>query len=74
MNIDETYSVPCPECGETEFSQPEPLDDDTFVTCNKCGFSAPLIDIKEHGVAKAKDHLERQAKAAIETELKRLFK
>ncbi|MEZ6138884.1 MAG: hypothetical protein R3C53_28700 [Pirellulaceae bacterium] len=34
----------------------------------------PLIDIKEHGIAKAKDHLERQAKAAIETELKRLFK
>ena len=74
MKIDETFSIPCPECGETEFSQPEPLDDETFVTCRKCGFSAPLIDIKEHGRAKAKEHLKRQAKAAIETELKRLFK
>lgn len=74
MNIDETFQVPCPECGETEFSHPEPLDDDTFVTCTKCGFSAPLADFKEHGLAKAKDHLERQAKAEIEKELKRLFK
>ena len=74
MDIDETFSVPCPECGETEFSHPEPLDDDTFVTCAKCGFSAPLIDLKEHGVAKAQEHLAQQAADAIEEELKRLFK
>ena len=74
MDIDDTFSIPCPECGGTEFSHPEPLDDDTFVTCSKCGFSAPLIDFEEHGIAKAKEHVTRQAKDAIEKELKRWLK
>jgi hypothetical protein len=74
VNIEESFHVTCPECGETEFSHPESLDNDTFVTCTKCGFAAQLVDLKEHGLAKTKTHFERQAKVKIEKELKRMFK
>ena len=50
MKIDETFSIPCPQCGGASFHLPEPLEDDSFVKCNQCGFEVMLCDLKEHGL------------------------
>lgn len=74
LKIDKEFPVPCPNCSESEFSHSGSLEDDTLVTCTTCGFSTVFADIKEHGVAKAKQHIAKQVKDAVEKELKRIFK
>ena len=74
MKIDESFSIPCPECGGTEFQFPEPLEDDSFVKCGQCDFEIMLCDLREHGVHHAKEHVTAQVKQQLEKELRRLFK
>ncbi|QDT10525.1 ECs_2282 family putative zinc-binding protein [Planctomycetes bacterium K23_9] len=74
MKIDDTFSIPCPECGGTEIELPDPLDDDSFVKCGQCGFEVVLADIKEHGLHKAKEHVTKQVKQQLTKELRKHFK
>ncbi len=74
MKIDETFSIPCPECGGTEFHRPDPLEDDSFVKCDQCGFEVMVADLKEHGLHEAKEHVAKQVQKQLKKELRKFFK
>ena len=66
--------IQCPECGHTEFEQPENIQDDDFVKCNECKFEIMLSDLKEVGIEQAKEIVIPEAKKEIEKILKNAFK
>jgi DNA-directed RNA polymerase subunit RPC12/RpoP len=74
MEINENFSIPCPECGGTDFEVPEPLEDDSFIKCAQCGFEVLLADIKEHGLEKAREHVTDQIQKQLKKEFGKLFK
>lgn len=74
MKIDETFSIPCPECGGTEFELPDPLEDDSLVKCAQCSFEATLADIREHGLHEAKEDVTKQIKRQFKKEFRKYFK
>ena len=67
-------TIQCPQCGHTEFEQPENLKDDDFVRCDNCNFEIMLADLREVGIEQAKKILIPEAKAEIEKMLKKAFK
>lgn len=66
--------IQCPECGHTEFEQPENVQDDDFVKCNECKFEIMLSDLREVGIEQAKEIVIPEAKKEIEKILKNAFK
>lgn len=66
--------IQCPQCGHTEFDQPENPKDDDFVKCNNCHFEIMLADLKEVGIEQAQEAVLPEAKAEIEKMLKKAFK
>jgi hypothetical protein len=66
--------MPCPKCGGTEFKYTEPLADDSFVECSHCGLALPLADIKQHGMALAKDQIAKEITSELRNSLGKLFK
>jgi len=67
-------STQCPECGHTQFEQPDNVQDDDFVRCNGCGFQIMLADLKEFSAEQAKEIAIPEAKKEIEKMLKKAFK
>ncbi len=74
MKIDEIFSIPCPECGGTDFHLPDQLEDDSFVKCGQCGFEVMVCDLEEHGLYEAKEHVTKHVKQQLQKEIRRLFK
>lgn len=74
MRIDDTFNIPCPQCGGTAFHLPEPLEDDSFVKCDQCGFEVMVCDLREHGLHEAKDHVTKQVQEQLQKELRKFFK
>ncbi|MDO6617959.1 MULTISPECIES: hypothetical protein [unclassified Shewanella] len=70
----ESIQIQCPQCGETEFEQPDNVQDDDFVKCNHCKFEMMLADLKEVGIEQAKEVIIPEAKKEIENMLKKAFK
>ena len=68
------YSVPCPDCGGTEFAFPENADDDSVVTCDQCGLEITVSDLREHGLHHAQEHAVEQIRAELEKKLGKHFK
>ena len=66
--------IQCPECGHTEFEQPENVQDDDFVKCNQCKFEVMLCDLKEVGIEQAMEVAIPEAKKEIEKMLKKALK
>ncbi|QDE31985.1 ECs_2282 family putative zinc-binding protein [Shewanella polaris] len=66
--------IQCPECGHTEFEQPDNVQDDDFVKCNQCKFEVMLCDLKEAGIEQAKKVVIPEAKKEIEKMLKNALK
>lgn len=66
-------SIQCPECGHTEFEQPDNVQDNDFVKCNSCGFQIMLADLKEVDIEQAKEIVIPEAKKEIEKMLKKAF-
>jgi hypothetical protein len=66
--------IQCPECGHTEFEQPDNVQDDDFVKCNQCKFEVMLCDLKEVGIEQAKEVVIPEAKKEIEKMLKKALK
>lgn len=69
-----SISIQCPQCGHTEFQQPENVQDTDFVKCNFCGHEIMLSDLREVGIEQAKEIVIPEAKKAIEEILKKAFK
>jgi uncharacterized Zn finger protein len=67
-------SIQCPECGHTEFEQPEDLKDDDFVKCHQCGLEIMLADLREVGIEQAREVVIPEAKKEIEKMIKKAFK
>ncbi|RPB32127.1 ECs_2282 family putative zinc-binding protein [Vibrio parahaemolyticus] len=67
-------SIKCPECGHTEFEQPEDVKDDDFVKCVNCNFDIMLGDLKEIGIEQAKEVVIPEIKAELDKMLKKTFK
>lgn len=67
-------SIQCPECGHTEFEQPEDVKDDDFVKCCQCGFEIMLSDLKEVGMEQAKEAMRPEIKKESENMFKKAFK
>lgn len=67
-------SIQCPECGYTEFEQPEDVKDDDFVKCHQCGFEIMLADLREVGIEQAREVVIPEAKKEIEKMLKKALK
>ena len=68
--MESEYSVPCPQCGGTQFEIPEDAGDDTFVTCDQCGFDIQLADLREHGI----EHVKEQVYDDVRKQLKKALK
>ena len=66
--------IQCPECGNTEFEQPDNVQDDDFVKCSQCKFEIMLADLKEVGIEQAKEVVIPEAKKEIEKMLKKALK
>lgn len=67
-------TIQCPQCGHTDFEQPENVQDDDFVKCVFCGHQIMLCDLKEAGIEQAKEIVIPEAKKEIEEMLKNTFK
>lgn len=67
-------SIQCPECGHTEFEQPDNVQDNDFVKCNQCGFEIMLSDLRGVGIEQAREVIILEAKKEIENVLKKAFK
>ncbi|KRW68813.1 hypothetical protein [Stutzerimonas kunmingensis] len=67
-------SIQCPQCGHTDFEQPENVQDDDFVKCVFCGHQIMLCDLKEVGIEQAKQVIVPEAKKEIEAMLKKALK
>lgn len=70
----EHFQIQCPQCGNTEFEQPENVQDDDFVKCNQCLFEIMLSDLKEVGIEQAREAIIPEAKKEIERMLKNALK
>ena len=68
------YSVPCPDCGGTDFQFPDDADDDSFVTCDQCSLEITVADLREHGLDHAKEHAVEQIRAELKKKLGKFFK
>lgn len=71
-----TKNIPiqCPQCGHTDFEQPDNVQDHDFVKCVFCGYQIMLCDPKEAGIEQAKQVILPEAKKEIEAMLKKAFK
>ena len=67
-------AIKCPQCGHTDFEQPDIVQDDDFVKCVFCGHQIMLCDLKEVGIEQAKQVIIPEAKKEIEAMLKKAFK
>lgn len=67
-------SIQWPQCGHTDFEQPENVQDDDFVKCVFCGHQIMLCDLKEAGIEQAKQVIIPEAKKEIEAMIKKAFK
>ncbi|MBP0938980.1 hypothetical protein V2K16_01955 [Pseudomonas alliivorans] len=67
-------AIQCPQCGHTDFEQPEDVQDDDFVKCVFCGHQIMLCDLKEASVSQAKEIIMPEAKKEIEKMLKKALK
>ena len=74
MKIEEEFQIPCPKCGGNRYRIPENADDDSLIECDKCGFTASLQDLREHGLELAKDHVLEEVQKEIKRNLGRYFK
>lgn len=69
-----SIAIQCPQCGNTDFEQPDNVQDDDFVKCVFCGNQIMLCDLKEAGIEQAKQAIIPEAKKEIETMLKKALK
>ena len=67
-------SIQCPECGHTEFEQPDDVQDDSLVKCNQCDFVIMLCDLKEAGIEQARQIVIPEIKEAVSKMIKDAFK
>lgn len=67
-------NIQCPQCGKTDFEQPENVQDDDFVKCVFCGHQIILSDLKELGIEQAKATVLPEVEAEIMAMLKKSFK
>ncbi|SEC45881.1 hypothetical protein SAMN04490187_4449 [Pseudomonas jessenii] len=74
MNISEQHTIQCPQCGGTQFEQPQILSDGDWVTCVTCAQSFPVDDIRQVGLDQAMGVVIPEIKAEVEKMLKGLFK
>jgi DNA-directed RNA polymerase subunit RPC12/RpoP len=74
MNISEQHTIQCPQCGGTQFEQPQVLSDDEWVTCVTCAQSFPVDDIRQVGLDQARNVVIPEIKTEVEKMLKGLFK
>lgn len=74
MKIEGDFQIPCPKCGGHEYRIPENADEDSLIECDKCGFTASLQDLREHGLQLAKDHVLGEVQKQIKKSLGRHFK
>ncbi|MBH3442328.1 hypothetical protein I5L59_01880 [Pseudomonas moraviensis] len=74
MNISEQHTIQCPQCGGTQFEQPQVLSDDEWVTCVTCAQSFPVDDIRQEGLDQARNVVIPEIKTEVEKMLKGLFK
>lgn len=74
MNISEQHTIQCPQCGGTQFEQPQVVSDGDWVTCVTCAQSFPVYDIRQVGLDQARNVVIPEIKAEVEKMLKGLFK
>lgn len=74
MSKTRLLAIQCPQCGHTDFEQPEDVQDDDFVKCVFCGHQIMLCDLKEAAVSQAKQVIMPEAKKEIEKMLKKALK
>jgi hypothetical protein len=74
MKIPEQHTIQCPQCGGTQFDQPQVVSDGDWVTCVTCAQSFPLDDIRQVGLDQAMEVVIPDVKAEVEKMLKDLFK
>lgn len=74
MKISEQHTIQCPQCGGTQFEQPQVVNHGDWVTCVTCAQSFPLDDIRQAGLDQALDVAIPEIKAEVEKALKNLFK
>lgn len=74
MNISEQHTIQCPQCGGTQFEQPQVVSEGDWVTCATCAQSFPLDDIRQVGLDQARNVVIPEIKAEVEKMLKGLFK
>jgi DNA-directed RNA polymerase subunit RPC12/RpoP len=74
MNISEQHTIQCPQCGGTQFEQPQLLTDGDWVTCVTCTQPFPLDDIHQVGIDQAMEVVIPEIKAEVEKMLEGLFK
>ncbi|WKW33924.1 hypothetical protein KIH13_09445 [Pseudomonas viridiflava] len=74
MSNTRLLAIQCPQCGHTDFEQPEDVQDDDFVKCVFCGHQIMLCDLKEAAVSQAKEIIMPEAKKEIEKMLKKALK
>jgi len=66
--------IQCPECGHTEFEQPDNVQDDDFVKCNQCKFEIMLCDLREAGSEQVREIVIPAATKKFEKMLKKVSK
>lgn len=74
MIIKQQIHIKCPECGETDFQQPENIQDDDFVTCNNCKFEITVGDLKELGFHQAEPQIRKELDDIVQNTFKSIFK
>lgn len=74
MSKTRLLAIQCPQCGHTDFEQPEDVQDGDFVKCVFCGHKIMLCDLKEAAVSQAKEVIMPEAKKEIEKMLKKALK
>ena len=74
MNISEQHTIQCPQCGGTQFEQPQVLTDGDWITCVTCTQSFPLDDIRQVGLDQTMEVVIPEINAEVEKMLEGLFK
>lgn len=74
MIITEQLSIQCPECGNTDFSFPQNVQDDDFVTCSNCNFEIIFSDLKQIGLHQAEQYVIDEANKRMQKQFKGMFK
>lgn len=74
MNISEQHTIQCPQCGGTQFEQPQVVSDGDWVTCVTCAQFFPVHDIRQVGLDQAMEVVIPEIKDEVEKMLKGLFK